>query len=271
MWMTLNNSLKSGDISRKMANRAVSLARELRNTELSTFNGLKLHLSKRDETTPFTQEESNAIRGAINAAYPIYGDKAVYTAARGLLTTLNQPLKRGILSNRIAGNVLSFMENNPPVNYGGIDSPIVQKWISLYLSQTHISWSPVVGVDKSGQPETGYDLTVPGFETFMSADGVILSNTMNVHLPSFPESVEEAKEKLMPSKMVYSIKQEDTIVPALKHEQILGLYTAATRPAKNHHRFATEAEALQGISSGIVKLSDEIEIGPPQQTIQPTV
>lgn len=85
-------------------------------------------------------------------------------------------------------------------------------------------------------------------------------DTVNIHLPSMKESVEEAKNILMPSKMVFSIKEEDRIMPALKHEQILGLYGAKHRPAKNFHQFGTEEEALTAIKGGQVSLQDEIEI-----------
>lgn len=88
-------------------------------------------------------------------------------------------------------------------------------------------------------------------------------DTLNIHLPSLPESVEEAKNKLMPSKMLMSIKSPDTIVPALKHEQVLGLYSAKKRPSAATHKFSTEDEAMEAIRGGKIRLSDEIEIGGP--------
>jgi DNA-directed RNA polymerase subunit beta' len=88
-------------------------------------------------------------------------------------------------------------------------------------------------------------------------------DTLNIHVPSMKESVDEAKDILMPSKMVYSIKEADKIVPALKHEQILGLYSAHQRPAKETHYFPDEATAMQAIRDKKVRLSDNVEIGPP--------
>jgi hypothetical protein len=129
------------------------------------------------------------------------------------------------------------------------------------FEQTGFLWTAIESVTHTGKKETGYDLTVPGYETFMSAEGVILSNTMNVSLPSMSESVQEAKDVLMPSKMLLSIKSPDTIVPALKHEQILGLYTAKNTPAQNKHKFATEDEALDALRKGDIRYSDDLEIG----------
>jgi len=85
-------------------------------------------------------------------------------------------------------------------------------------------------------------------------------DTMNVHVPGLPEAVDDAKNKLLPSKMLFSVKKRDQVVPAPTQELILGLYTAQKRPAKNKHAFASEADALKAIKLNQVKLSDEIEI-----------
>lgn len=85
-------------------------------------------------------------------------------------------------------------------------------------------------------------------------------DTVTIHLPTTKESQEEAKDILMPSKMVLSTKKENTIVPTIKHEQILGLYTAKNKPSQNLHTFNNRAEALAAVKSGQVRLSDEIKI-----------
>lgn len=85
-------------------------------------------------------------------------------------------------------------------------------------------------------------------------------DTVTIHLPATKESQEEAKEILMPSKMVLSTKKENTIVPTIKHEQILGLYTAKNKPSLTKHKFNSREEAVAAVKSGKVRLSDEIEI-----------
>lgn len=85
-------------------------------------------------------------------------------------------------------------------------------------------------------------------------------DTVNLHLVSLPESVQDVKEKLMPSRMLFSTKNPDTLVPTPKQENILGLWTAQRRPAKQTHNFASEAEALKAIRQGKVSLSDEINL-----------
>jgi len=84
---------------------------------------------------------------------------------------------------------------------------------------------------------------------------------MNTHVPATRDGVEEAKTILRPSNMPFSIRDQNRIVPNLKHEQVLGLYDAAQTPSKRSHTFATREEALAAIRSGTVSLSDDVQIG----------
>lgn len=85
-------------------------------------------------------------------------------------------------------------------------------------------------------------------------------DAMNLHVPSQPDAVDEAWKKLMPSKMLFSIRDQDQVVPIPKQELVLGLYTANRRDSKAKHVFNTEEEALKAIRTGGISLSDEVEI-----------
>lgn len=102
----------------------------------------------------------------------------------------------------------------------------------------------------------------PYISTGMNAD--YDGDTCNVHVPAMPESVQEVKDHMLPSKMIFTIRDPDKVMPALKHEQIMGLHTAAVTPPKNRHIFSSHGEALAAIKRGDVPLSDEIEIGVPK-------
>lgn len=84
---------------------------------------------------------------------------------------------------------------------------------------------------------------------------------MNVHVPSMEDAVTDVQDKLMPSKMLFSIKDPEKVVPIPKHEFILGLYQARNRTAKQTHTFANQDDALAAIQSGKVNMSDEVKIG----------
>lgn len=114
----------------------------------------------------------------------------------------------------------------------------------------------------AGKPQLidGDTITVnPLITVGMNAD--FDGDAMNLHVPAMRESVQEAKEKLLPSKMLWSIRDSEKVMPTPAQEMILGLYTANKRQAKRRHRFRTEAEALAAIRKGDVDLSDEIDIG----------
>lgn len=149
-----------------------------------------------------------------------------------------------------------------------LQHPDGKTWLDI-VDNTDITWERVTAVQKTGIKEDGYDLTVPGYETFMSADGIILSNTMNLHVPSMDEAVKEAYDKLLPSQMLFSIRDPEKVVPVPKQELILGLYTANMRPSKTTHQFDTEEDALSAIRSGKLSLSDDVTIGKPQPQTQP--
>jgi DNA-directed RNA polymerase beta' subunit len=84
-------------------------------------------------------------------------------------------------------------------------------------------------------------------------------DTMNLHVPASREAVEEARTVLKPSSMLFSIKDPDKVVPALKHEQILGPFAASQRKSRGVFRFASKAEALAAIKKGKISLQDEVE------------
>ena len=113
----------------------------------------------------------------------------------------------------------------------------------------------------SGRPKLIEGNTIainPLVTTGLNAD--FDGDAMNLHVPSQPDAVKEAWEKLMPSKMLFSIRNQDQVVPLPKQELILGLYTANRREAKAKHQFNTEEEALNAIRTGAISLSDEVEI-----------
>lgn len=145
--------------------------------------------------------------------------------------------------------------------------PLIDKdWVEAYDEYTSIvlddsiTWAEIF-VDDETVTDVAFDITVPGPYTFATSGGTFVQDTVTVHLPAMKESQDEAKDILMPSKMVLSNKKEDTVVPAIKHEQILGLYTAKNKQSMATHNFATREEALTAIKKGSVRLSDEITIG----------
>lgn len=165
----------------------------------------------------------------------------------------------GLESEEDCRDFARLLRQEDPENY---ESSTAKRWRALFETSVNggVSWTRVVSADYTGVAETGYDLTVPGYETFMAADGIILSNTLNLHVPSTPEAVRESKEILLPSKMLFSIRDQDKVVPALKHEQVLGLFTANARASKETFDFPTREEAIKAVQSRQVPMSSEVTV-----------
>lgn len=85
-------------------------------------------------------------------------------------------------------------------------------------------------------------------------------DTVNVHLPSMPDAVDDARQKLLASKMLFSDKERGKVMPTPKHELILGLYSSQRRQPRQRRQFASSDEALKAIQRGEISLNDEVEI-----------
>jgi hypothetical protein len=81
--------------------------------------------------------------------------------------------------------------------------------------------------------------------------------------------VQDAKEKLMASKQLFSMKDRTRVMPLPKQEFVLGLYHAQRRPSNKVFHFPDEHAALDAIKHGKISLSDEVTIGRHQFTISP--
>lgn len=100
----------------------------------------------------------------------------------------------------------------------------------------------------------------PLVTTGMNAD--FDGDTGTVHLPLTDAGIRDAKTVLLPSSMLFSIRSQNKLVPNLKQEQVLGIYTANERPARNRYVFRNAEEALAQIRAGKVQLSDDITFQP---------
>ena len=90
-------------------------------------------------------------------------------------------------------------------------------------------------------------------------------DTMSIHMPSMPESIKDAKEKLLPSKMAFAIRNRDEVIQVPKHEHLLGLAGAQIVPSGKVHTVRSQEEALAGIKNGSIRLQDHVEIDPNHQ------
>ena len=138
-------------------------------------------------------------------------------------------------------------------------SELELRWLQV-VDNTSITWDKVVSVEVTDQTETGYDLTVPGFETFVNSDGVVLSNTINIHVPVSDSANKEVKEKLLPSKTLLAASTGESHYEP-QQDYVVGLYLASQIDDKKEAKtFRNEQEAMAAYSRGEISLSDPIKI-----------
>jgi len=141
---------------------------------------------------------------------------------------------------------------------GDKSSEIWTKWISIVKDRT-LCWETITNIESKENCEV-FDIGVPETKVFALSNGLIIYDTINVHSLITPEAIKDAKEKLMPSKMLFGIRDEEQIYNPPKQEQVLGLYLAKHSKAKHLHTFPNVELALEAIKAGKVSLSDEINI-----------
>ena len=99
-------------------------------------------------------------------------------------------------------------------------------------------------------------LITKGFTMDFDGDAV------NFHVPVSDEAVEQAKEKMLPSKNLFSLTDLQSIRHSPQQELGLGLYQLTRTPSKRTvQRFASAEEAIKAYKNGDINANDPIEIG----------
>ena len=165
---------------------------------------------------------------------------------------------KGFITLAQANKLLEFIESRKPRSEL-LDNPVLKKLQQLTVSD--VKWSWIDSIEKTGKVETGYDLTVPGCETFMSDEGVILSNTVNFHVPVSDKAVKQANEKMMPSENLISLTDLQSARHPISKEQILGLFNLTQPLTKKPVKvFRNKEEAKAAYARGEIGMNDPIEV-----------
>lgn len=158
-----------------------------------------------------------------------------------------------LLSRVTTKKIAELIKTHIP-NYA--EDPALKVVVDAAFDET-TAWERYASVEEY-PTETVYDIGVPGAKVFALESGLIVYDTINVHVPASDDAVKEAMEKLMPSMEPFGNREEGKIVHIPKQEQILGLYTAATAPSKRTVQFSSQEEAIAAIRKGQVSLSDDV-------------
>jgi len=147
---------------------------------------------------------------------------------------------------------------------GKVNSPYWATFRQLACDHS-VSWDKVEGFTETGVADTGYDITVPGYETFMNAEGIVLSNTVGLFVPVSDRAVDEARNA-MPSKLLRS-PADNSYQYTPTHEALMGLYDMTSIGKKSGKSFSTADAAVAAGKSGEVKMTDVITVGRRKTTL----
>ncbi len=194
--------------------------------------------SIKNDLIPVSEEIAEYLKKTVRSELPeeVYYDKNRQTyrtrkVSSSLYSVLTKAKGDGYMTRYMAEKAVEYIPYE--------EREYFQKWIDI-VNNKDITWSPVVSIENTGVRENGYDLTVPGFETFMSVDGIILSNTMSFTVPVTQSAVQEANQKMKPSKNL--ITPTGSPAYTLDQDLLQGLYLMTKNPEEGSSPFRSSKE-----------------------------
>jgi DNA-directed RNA polymerase beta subunit/DNA-directed RNA polymerase beta' subunit len=171
---------------------------------------------------------------------------------RSVYMTLSKAIDRQYMSKLLAEKTVRMVNER-----GGCAHPFYARWARL-VETPGMHFERVVDVQQTNILEDGYDLTVPGYETFMAVDGVVLSNTMSAYVPVTEKAVQEAWQ-MMPSNNLFS-PASGKLMYAPTNEMQVGLYMATEVGKDTDKKFASLSELRRAVNSGKLHGTDVVTL-----------
>ncbi len=141
--------------------------------------------------------------------------------------TIKNSRKAGFYVSRdIAEMIISVLVN--------ANVPNLERWINLVRAK-NVHWDAVRSVTEN-KKETVYDLVVPETKVFAVNGGLVVWDTMAVHLPLTEQARQEAIDKMLPSKNLFSATNYG-IMHAPDQESIIGLNNLSLWGAKKERNY----------------------------------
>lgn len=172
----------------------------------------------RNDMIPISKNLATVLRKTIGAP------RSASNEQKSFYAILHKALKTGGLSRKTCLRIPAFIDLNSLSGIEGFNT-----WWEHIVNRLDVTWDRVKDYQKTGIKEDGYDLTVPGYETFMNIDGVILSNTMSIHTPISDEANDEA-ERMLPSRNLYKPGSGKLMINPSQEAQV-GIFYLSKTPA----------------------------------------
>ena len=164
---------------------------------------------------------------------------AVGSKERKIYAPISNTMKRGYTSRLVAKRAIKKLGDE------FFKEDLLKKWKEIVEDET-VTWARITKIEEYTKETTAYDITVPDVWTFTLASGLVVYDTMAVHVPVSKEAKEEALEKMLPSKNLFR-PGHNNFMYTPGHEQILGLYYLTKNPDKKELKgeYSSKSEALK--------------------------
>lgn len=253
LYAGIYNGAKRGYITKALAESFVKYIGERYSRYFSSNELVLSFYNNLDSNTELTQDMVNPVFAAL-IHNKVFIDADAYREAMAIL---RRRVKIGKSCTNLVAAIKAVILSDTQIT-GLMNEPVFMDW--LRIINDDYNWSVVEKVEKTGICIEGYDLTVPGFETFTTDTGVVLSNTMTYYVPVTEAAVKEAYEKMLPSKNLLGARDfKAHYLP--QEEYILGAWLASQDgkgPVKQV--FKTKEEAIKAYKLGKIDLNDNIQI-----------
>ncbi len=167
---------------------------------------------------------------------------------------LTKAVKEGKISREALYDVIKHLGED------AVKSCAVGAWFELAMNPD-ILWDFISTVTPIEGRYTAWDLTVPDGNTFMTANQLIVFDTMMVHVPVGNKAVEEAKNMTL-SNVLYGDKSRNDLLVFPQHEAIMGVAYASEKDDKNKPMsFTNQGDAMKAYKSGKIGLGTRVKIG----------
>ena len=226
---------------------------------LGKFVPIPFNLDIVDDTLDLKYDAMNPITWPAIDLYAAYSDsKSIKTEGPRDKAYMMWLLFRAGLYYEVDGDTL----NVDSESFGWIpeDGKLIKREEAAFGNPYRLmpfTWSEVVKVEKIEREETTYDFTVPEFPLFIG-NSILVYDTMQVHVPVTEEARNDALNKMLPSKNLFSLRTLDPVmVPQQEHT--FGVFLAA-KPLPGRAIPITNIETLKNdVLNGVIKPNQPVE------------
>lgn len=255
LYVIITRSGKTNSVPQRAAKRiiegAIAAVKEVEDSR-ALIEGLKEKL-RTNPSTPLEKEELLSLLKALDILFHYCKQ-----STRKHIFDAIQYVSPGSVFSNLLRELDNLYLDGVDLSKNLLSEPMFIAWRKIV--EGDYNWSRVVEVEDTDEMSVSYDITVPGYETFSSDTGTVISNTMTYYVPVSRKAVQEAYDLMLPSKNQLAARDFKAL-PEMQEELVSGAWLASHKkngPVKAV--FNTPAEAVAAYRAGKIDVDDNIVI-----------